>query len=115
MKIQLVRNATMKITYAGRTLLTDPMLAPKDAYKPFAGIARNPTIELPFPIEEILGGIVCSKEHGSIREDGTIRLPVTGTPLFLSTEVTPEQEKATVNYLRPTEISDWAPIEGSEN
>jgi len=57
MKIQLIRNATMKITYAGRTFLTDPMLAPKDAIVPFAGIARNPTIDLPFPTEEIVTGI----------------------------------------------------------
>jgi len=30
MKIQLIRNATMKITYADRTILTDSMLPPKD-------------------------------------------------------------------------------------
>ena len=66
MNIQLIRNATMKMTYAGRTLLTDPMLAPKDAYKPFAGIARNPTIELPMPVEAVLKGIegvVVSHDH----------------------------------------------------
>ena len=57
MKIQLIRNATMKITYAGRTILTDPMLAPKGDFEAFAGIARNPTIELPFQIEEIVNGI----------------------------------------------------------
>jgi L-ascorbate metabolism protein UlaG (beta-lactamase superfamily) len=66
MKIQLIRNATMKITYAGRTFLTDPMLAPKGDFKAFAGIARNPTIELPFQIEEIVEGIesvVVSHDH----------------------------------------------------
>jgi len=47
MKIQLIRNATMKITYAEHTILADPLLAQKDAYEPFAGIARNPTIALP--------------------------------------------------------------------
>ena len=57
MKIQLIRNATMKITYAGRTILTDPMLAPKGEFEPFAGIARNPTIELPFQAEQIVKGI----------------------------------------------------------
>ena len=57
MKIQLIRNATMKMTYAGRTFLTDPMLSPKDEIRSFAGIARNPTIELPFPTEEIVKGI----------------------------------------------------------
>lgn len=57
MKIQLIRNATMKITYAGRTILTDPMLSQKGEFAPFAGIARNPTIELPFQAEEIVKGI----------------------------------------------------------
>jgi L-ascorbate metabolism protein UlaG (beta-lactamase superfamily) len=66
MKIQLIRNATMKITYAGRTILTDPMLGPKGEFKAFAGIARNPTIGLPFQIEDIVAGIqgiVISHDH----------------------------------------------------
>ena len=54
MEIQLIRNATMKITYAGRTILTDPMLSPKDAIRSFAGIAKNPTVELPFQTEDIV-------------------------------------------------------------
>ena len=57
MKIQLIRNATMKIFYAGRIILTDPMLSPKDEIDPFAGKARNPTVELPFPVEEVLNGV----------------------------------------------------------
>src|SRR5210317_1281544 len=66
MKIQLIRNATMKISYAGHTFLTDPMLAPKDAYKPFADIARNPTIDLPLALEAILKdveSVVVSHDH----------------------------------------------------
>lgn len=66
MKIQLIRNATMKISYAGRTFLTDPMLSPKDEIRSFAGIARNPTIELPLPIEEIvkgIDGVIVSHDH----------------------------------------------------
>lgn len=57
MKIQLIRNATMKIAYRDRVILTDPMLSPKDAIKSFAGIARNPTVELPLAMEEILKGV----------------------------------------------------------
>ena len=57
--IQLIRNATMKITYAGRTFLTDPMLSPKGAIRPFAGIERNPTVELPVKINEITKGADC--------------------------------------------------------
>lgn len=57
MKIQLVRNATMKINYAGKTILADPMLSKKGEIQSFAGIAPNPTVELPIPIEEITKGI----------------------------------------------------------
>ncbi|MBW1787628.1 MAG: MBL fold metallo-hydrolase [Deltaproteobacteria bacterium] len=57
MKIQLIRNATMKIAYAGRTILTDPMLSPKDAIRSFAGIAKNPTVELPFQIKDIVNDV----------------------------------------------------------
>lgn len=56
-KIQLFRNATMKITYAGRTFLTDPMLSAKGELRSFAGIASNPTVELSFPVAEILTGV----------------------------------------------------------
>ncbi len=57
MELQLIRNATMKITYADKTFLTDPMLSPKDEFNPFAGKARNPTVELPFSNDEILKGV----------------------------------------------------------
>ncbi|MGD8293151.1 MAG: MBL fold metallo-hydrolase [Desulfobacterales bacterium] len=57
MEIQLIRNATMKINYAGKTVLTDPMLSPKAAIDSFAGVARNPIVELPLPVEQILDGI----------------------------------------------------------
>jgi|GEM_PF-5732917 len=35
MKIQLIRNAIMKITYGGPTFLTDPMLSPKGGVRSF--------------------------------------------------------------------------------
>jgi len=57
MKIQLVRNATMKINYAGKTILADPMLSKKGEIQSFAGIAPNPTIELPISVGEIINGI----------------------------------------------------------
>lgn len=66
MQLRLIRNATMKITYAGHTLLTDPMLSPKAAFDGFAGIARNPTVDLPVSVEEILNeveAIVVSHDH----------------------------------------------------
>jgi len=57
MKLQLIRNATMRLNYAGQTILTDPMLSPKDTIDSWAGVARNPTVELPYEIEKITNGI----------------------------------------------------------
>jgi L-ascorbate metabolism protein UlaG (beta-lactamase superfamily) len=57
MQIQLIRNATMKITLAGMTILTDPVFSPKHGIESFAGIEKNPTVDLPFPVEEVLKGV----------------------------------------------------------
>jgi L-ascorbate metabolism protein UlaG (beta-lactamase superfamily) len=57
LKIQLIRNATMKIEYNGKTFLTDPMLSEKFDIESFAGNSRNPTTQLPLSIEEILKGV----------------------------------------------------------
>lgn len=55
--IQLIRNATLVIQYAGKKILVDPMLLPKDSFNPFAGKAKNPTVELPLSAEEIIKDI----------------------------------------------------------
>jgi len=58
MKITQIRNATQLIEYAGKKFLIDPMLAPKGSYPGFGGTVNahvsNPTVELPFSIEEII-------------------------------------------------------------
>jgi L-ascorbate metabolism protein UlaG (beta-lactamase superfamily) len=65
-KIQLIRNATMRLDYAGQTLLTDPMLSPKGALMSFAGRAWNPTVDLPISAEEVVrdvDGLLVSHPH----------------------------------------------------
>lgn len=52
--IQLVRNATLLIEYGGKQILVDPMLSPKGAIESWAGIQRNPTVDLKMPVEEII-------------------------------------------------------------
>ena len=59
-----IRSATGRITYAGLTILIDPLLAPKGEYPGFEiaksqsnKLKRNPLIDLPEPVEEILKGI----------------------------------------------------------
>jgi L-ascorbate metabolism protein UlaG (beta-lactamase superfamily) len=49
----------MRIDYADRTLLTDPMLCGRGALFTIAGVAPNPVVELPFPAEEVAGGVDC--------------------------------------------------------
>jgi L-ascorbate metabolism protein UlaG (beta-lactamase superfamily) len=57
MKLQLIRSATLRLTYAGHTLLIDPCLAAKGAYDPLVGKARNPMADLPLTVEQVLDGV----------------------------------------------------------
>jgi L-ascorbate metabolism protein UlaG (beta-lactamase superfamily) len=57
MDLQLIRNATVKIKYADKTILVDPMFSSKGALDSFAGIAKNPTVDLIMSIETILDNV----------------------------------------------------------
>lgn len=57
MKLQLIRNATLKLDYAGRAVLIDPYLAPKHSLPSFTGRSPNPMVELPVSIDDILDGV----------------------------------------------------------
>lgn len=52
--VQLIRNATLVIEYNGKKILVDPMFSPKGTIDSWAGIQRNPTVELKMPLEEIV-------------------------------------------------------------
>ncbi|PLK22816.1 hypothetical protein C0V72_13010 [Porphyrobacter sp. TH134] len=61
-----MRNATARLDYAGQTFLLDPMLSAKGALPSFAGIAPNPTLELPVPVADIIAdvdGVIVSHLH----------------------------------------------------
>jgi L-ascorbate metabolism protein UlaG (beta-lactamase superfamily) len=64
MKLQLIRNATMKIEYSGKTILTDPFLGSKFLYESFVGKSLNPTVDLPCSPTEVLKGVeLCIVSH----------------------------------------------------
>lgn len=69
MQITQVRNATLLIDYAGTRFLIDPMLAAKGTLPAFAGTAnshlRNPLVELPLPLAEILDvdAVIVTHDH----------------------------------------------------
>lgn len=56
MKLTLIRNATLRLTYAGHTFLIDPYLADKHSLPAYANISRNPLVDLPLPAAEIIAG-----------------------------------------------------------
>jgi L-ascorbate metabolism protein UlaG (beta-lactamase superfamily) len=61
MKIQLIRNATLVVQYAGKKFLIDPFLAEKGTYPPFPNSLRqdqnNPLVSLPTSIDNIIKNI----------------------------------------------------------
>ena len=56
--VQLIRSATIKVSLGGTTFLIDPMLSDKGEFPGFPEsmnmMQRNPTVELPLPVDEIL-------------------------------------------------------------
>ena len=57
MKLQLLRNATLKLDYAGTTILIDPDFGPKHSRPSFTGRSPNPMVDLPVSPNEILEGV----------------------------------------------------------
>lgn len=58
MKFQLIRNATLRLEYAGKTILVDPMLCAKNTFPPFVpGLLPNPIVDLTMPAQEVAQGV----------------------------------------------------------
>lgn len=51
--IRLIRNATLKIEYAGKLILVDPLLGAKASMGSALGVNTNPRVNLTMPVEEI--------------------------------------------------------------
>lgn len=61
MNIQLIRNATLVVQYAGKKFLIDPFLAEKGTYPPFPNSVRqdqnNPLVSLPTSVDNIISNV----------------------------------------------------------
>lgn len=55
--VRLIRNATLKIQYAGKTILLDPMLGEKGTEISALGVNLNPRVHLTIPVSEVLKGV----------------------------------------------------------
>lgn len=88
-QLQQIRNATVKITYAGTTFLVDPMLAKKGTYPGFEGTyrstLRNPLVELPMSADEVIAGVdavIITHTHLDHWDDAAQELLPKDIPLF---------------------------------
>jgi L-ascorbate metabolism protein UlaG (beta-lactamase superfamily) len=91
-KFQQIRNATIKVEYAGITFLVDPMLAPKGAYPGFEGTynshLRNPTVDLPMPVNEVIkaDAIIVTHTHPDHWDEAAKKGLPTNLPIFTQNE-----------------------------
>jgi L-ascorbate metabolism protein UlaG (beta-lactamase superfamily) len=91
-KFQQVRNATIKVEYAGTTFLVDPMLAKKGTYPGFEGTynshLRNPLVELPFSVEEVIksDAVIVTHLHLDHWDDAAKALLPKTMPIFAQNE-----------------------------
>ncbi len=85
MQIEQIRNATMKITYANKAILTDPVLSAKNSLPSFAGTEKNPTVDLPYPSRDFLqdlNSVIVSHDHPDHLDDAAISLLPGDIPVF---------------------------------
>lgn len=89
---QLIRNATVKIDYAGTTFLVDPMLADRGAYPGFSGTyqshLRNPLVELPVSLSEVMkaDAVIVTHTHLDHWDDTAKRALPKSMPIFVQDE-----------------------------
>ncbi|MCW1876409.1 MBL fold metallo-hydrolase [Erwinia sp. INIA-01] len=100
MKLTQIRNATLKLDYAGKTFLIDPMLADKGALPGFPGTARshlrNPLVELPLPVADIINAdaVIVTHTHEDHWDEAARRLIASTIPLFSQNQQDAEQIRA---------------------
>lgn len=85
MQLQLIRNATMRITYADHLFVADPFLAAKHAMPSFGGKSRNPTVELPCTPEEVIADVemvIVSHLHGDHFDELAQQMLSKDIPIF---------------------------------
>lgn len=57
MRVKLIRSATISLQYSGHTILIDPFFAEKFSRPSFSGKSKNPLVDLPCSLSEIVKNI----------------------------------------------------------
>ncbi len=115
MKLQLIRNATLILDYAGSKLLIDPMLGPKHQFRSFAGIEENPTVDMPIPAEDVIAeidGVIVTHLHPDHFDAVAQEIIPKHTPLLAEPHtVDPIKEMGFLNVQPADGPSRWNNIE----
>ena len=88
MKLIQIRNATLKVEYAGKKFLIDPMLSKKGAFPGFPGTINshiaNPTVDLPLPLSAILDvdAVIVTHTHQDHWDDAAKEAIPKDMPIF---------------------------------
>lgn len=91
-KFQQIRNATIKLKYAGTTFLVDPMLSKKGTYPGFEGTynseLRNPLVELPMPLNKVVkaDAVIVTHTHLDHWDDAAKQSLPKNIPIFAQNE-----------------------------
>jgi len=92
LSIQQIRNATLKLDFAGTTFLVDPMLADKGAYPGFRGTyneeLRNPLVDLPIPVAEVMqaDAVIVTHRHLDHWDEAAKQQLPKDIPIFVQNE-----------------------------
>lgn len=93
LKIQQIRNATIKITFGGKTILVDPMLAAKNEFPPlensFSPNRPFPLVDLPLPVDEIIkaDAVIVTHLHGDHFDQKAIESLPKGLPIIAQDDI----------------------------
>lgn len=106
--IRLIRNATLRIEYAGKQILVDPMLGSKGTVTSALGVNMNPRVNLTLSVEEILEGLdfsLLTHNHPDHYDDASVKAIRKDMPWFVQTEDV-EQVKDHDGFYRAVGVTD---------
>lgn len=87
--IRLIRNATLRIEYAGKSILVDPMLGEKGTLISALGVNMNPRVNLVMPVREVLDGIdftLLTHNHVDHYDSTAVNIIRKDMPWYIQTE-----------------------------
>ncbi|PWJ42944.1 MBL fold metallo-hydrolase [Sediminitomix flava] len=113
--IQLIRNASLKISYAGKTFLVDPMLGAKNSMMSFVDPSQNlnPTVDLTLDVKDILEGvdaILLTHAHPDHLDPTAIELLDKNLPIYIQSFDTEGVTNA--GFQNIVTVTDSAEFEG---